>query len=375
MKATSPFLALALSCAALPAMAQSSVTLAGRVDVGPQYVDNGTTKLKNIDSGAYTASRLILRGREDLGDGLAATFYLETRFNADTGAQQSAAKFWNAGSYVGLTDSRWGTITVGRQYTPIFWSFLFADDTGPLRLHGYSALQSVQRSNFARIRASASPITKAGSLDTLSNGIYSIGITSAFEDNQIVYKTANFGGATAMISVAAPEGYAAGSGKVVSGNVEYRNGGLYASVAANRKEGRIPASGGIKQTMSEELASGMYEVVPGFKLWGNVHPWKMESAANARLKGRDWMLGASYWFPQSELWVNYASKKLDNCVSCNSQGWGIGYHYFLSRRTELYASIANVSNEANSANSLNGFAPGNFGQRVRATAIGIATTF
>lgn len=375
MKIALPVLALTLTCAAVTAHAQGSVTLAGRVDVGLQRVDNGVSTTSRVDSGTYTASRLVLRGSEDLGGGLSALFYMEHRLNADLGAQQSAAKFWNAGTYVGLSDKTWGTLTLGRQYAPIFWSFLFADDTGPLRLHGYSALQSVQRSNFARINAAASPIKSAGSLDAIAGGVYSLGITSAFEDNLVVYKTANFGGATAMFAVGAPEGYASGSGKVFSGNVEYRSGGLYASVAANRKEGRVPAGGSLKQTMNEQLISGMYEVMPGLKLWGNFHPWKLESAANTQLKGRDWMLGASYWFPQSEVWVNYAGKKLNNCTACNSQGWGIGYHYFLSKRTELYASIATVSNDANSANSLNGFAPGNFGQTVRATAMGIATTF
>ena len=71
-----------IACTA-SALAQSGVTIAGRVDVGPQYIDNGTDKLKRVDSGTYTASRLIFRGVEDLGDGLKAGFYLENRFNAD----------------------------------------------------------------------------------------------------------------------------------------------------------------------------------------------------------------------------------------------------------------------------------------------------
>ena len=119
----------------------------------------------------------------------------------------------------------------------------------------------------------------------------------------------------------------------------------------------------------------MYEALPGFKLWGNIHPWKMESVNNTELKGHDWMLGASYWFGLSELWVNYASKKLSGCTSCNSSGWGAGYHYFLSKRTELYASIAQVSNDANSANTLNSFAPDDFGMKVRAATVGIAHQF
>lgn len=374
----SPVLAAALASTALAntAMAQSSVNIAGRVDVGPQYIDDGVNKMKRIDSGTYTASRLIFRGVEDLGGGLSAGFYLENRFNADTGAQQSAAKFFNAGSQVYLASTTWGSVTLGRQYVPIFWSFLFADDTGPLKLHGYSALQSVQRSNFARISATASPIKAAGSLDTIAGGVYSLSISSAFEDNLVIYKTPVIGGATAMLAVGASEGAPAGGGRIVAGNIEYRGGPFYGSVAFNQKKGTVPAGGsGPSQTVKEELISGMWAPSPtGLKLWGNFHPWDLQDSA-AELKGRDFMLGVSYWFPQSELWVNYAAKKIDNCVACNSSGFGVGYHYFLSRRTELYASIAQVSNDANSGNTLNGFAPANLGLKVKGYAMGLATTF
>jgi len=361
--------------ATCPAWAQSSVSLAGRIDLAPQYIDNGIATTKRLDSGVYTASRLIFKATEDLGGGLGALIYLENRFNADTGLPQSASKYWNAGSYVGLTSATWGTVTMGRQYVPIFWSFLFADDTGPLRLHGYSAVQSVQRSNFARISAAASPIKAAGSLDTIANGVYSLNITSAFEDNLVVYKTPSFGGLTAMLAGGFPEDYASGSGKIWAGNLEYRNGGFYGSVAYNEKEGRVPAGGAIPQKMRETVASAMYALTPNAKLWGNYHPWKFDGPLNSELKGHDWMIGASYLFDVSMLWINYANKTIDHCDQCNSRGFGIGYHYFLSRRTELYTSFGRVLNDVNAGNSLNGFAPGLLGKPVRGIAVGMAHTF
>ncbi len=373
------FLAATLASTALAnsALAQGSINLAGRVDVGPQYIDDGVNKVKRIDSGTYTASRLVLRGVEDLGDGLSAGFYLENRFNADTGAAQSATKFWNAGSQVYLASKTWGSITLGRQYVPMFWSFLFADDTGPLRLHNYSAVQSVQRSNFARISSAASPVKAAGSLDSISGGVYSLSISSAFEDNLAIYKTPTIAGTTtAMLAVGAPEGYPAGGGRILAANIEYRGGPVYGSVAYNQKRGTVPAGGaGPFQTVTEELVSAMWAPSPlGLKLWGNFHPWKLEDPLS-QLKGHDWMAGVSYWFAHSELWASYAAKKIDNCVGCNSSGFGVGYHYFLSKRTELYASVAQVNNDANSGNTLNGFAPANLGLKVKGYAMGLATTF
>jgi len=375
MKLKTTLAALALAASGSAALAQSSVQLAGRMDMGLRHADTGDNTVTRLDSGNYTASRLVLRGNEDLGGGLSALFYMEHRFNADTGTPQSG-KFWNAGSYVGLSSTTWGTVTLGRQYTPMFWSFLFAEETGRHRLHGFSAVQSVQRSNTARIRASASPIQTGGSLDSVSQGgVYALGMTSAFEDNMVVYKTPDFNGLTAMLAYEFDEKYeAAGNGRLFSGNVEYRSGPLYASLAANQKRGR---AGNDKQKFSEQLVSGMYEVLPGIKLWGNVHPWQMKSVANTELKGRDWMLGASYWLPgeRGQFWLNYANKSIRKCEACNSSGWGIGYHHHLSKRTELYVAHARVSNSANAANTLAGFAPDGFGRSVSATTVGLATTF
>ena len=373
MKRTVKLGAFALAFAAGPVWAQG-ITIAGRVDMGVQRIDDGTTTQKRVDSGTYTASRLIVRGNEDLGGGLGALFYLEHRFNADVGAAQSAAKFWNAGSYVGLSSSSLGTVTLGRQYVPIFWPFLWADDTGNARLHGYSAVQSVQRSNFARVTAAASPIKTAGGLDSIGGGIYALNISSAFEDNLVVYKSPSFSNISASLGVGAPEGYPAGNGKVVGGNVEYRTPANYLGFGFNSKIGRVPVGGAGESKLTESVLAGMYSVTKEFKGWGNLHRWNFDSAG-ATLKGHDYMLGASYWFPVSMVWFNYANKSVDNCAACDSKGFGVGYHYLLSKRTELYAALGNVKNELNSANNLNGFSPAAPGQTIRGLAAGIYHNF
>ncbi len=365
-------IAIALGFAVGPISAQG-VTMAGRLDMGLQRIDNGTTTQKRVDSGTYTASRLIFRGNEDLGGGLGALFYLEHRFNADTGLPQSA-KFWNAGSYVGLSSTNWGTVTLGRQYVPIFWPFLWSDDTGNAKLHGYSAVQSVQRSNFARVTAAASPIKTAGGLDSIAGGIYALNISSAFEDNLVVYKSPSFSNISASLAVGAPEGYPAGNGKIYGGNVEYRTPANYVGVGYNSKEGRVPAGGVAESKITEWVLGGLYSVTKEFKGWGNYHRWNFDSAG-ATLKGNDYMLGLSYGLPLSMVWINYANKSVDNCVACDSKGFGIGYHYLLSKRTELYTALGNVKNEPNSANNLAGFSPDAPGKSIRGLVAGIYHNF
>ncbi len=92
-------LALALTVAFPAAFAQTAanntIELYGIVDVGAEFIDNGTSTnvlgqknditINRITSGISTGSRWGIRGREDLGGGYAAIFTLESRFEVDTG--------------------------------------------------------------------------------------------------------------------------------------------------------------------------------------------------------------------------------------------------------------------------------------------------
>ena len=92
-------LALALTVAFPAAFAQmaanNTIELYGIVDVGAEFIDNGTStnvlgqkndiSVNRITSGISTGSRWGIRGREDLGGGYAAIFTLESRFEVDTG--------------------------------------------------------------------------------------------------------------------------------------------------------------------------------------------------------------------------------------------------------------------------------------------------
>jgi len=91
-------LALAVTFPAAFAQGQSTngVELYGIVDIGAEFVDNGSwtnvlgqkgdVSVNKITSGISTGSRWGIRGREDLGGGYAALFTLESRFEADTGS-------------------------------------------------------------------------------------------------------------------------------------------------------------------------------------------------------------------------------------------------------------------------------------------------
>jgi len=75
---------------AVPAYAQSSVTLYGIVDTGVTYVNNGGKgAVTAMQSGVAQGSRWGLKGTEDLGGGLKTVFQLENGFNVNNGSAKA----------------------------------------------------------------------------------------------------------------------------------------------------------------------------------------------------------------------------------------------------------------------------------------------
>lgn len=107
-------IALLNAIGVLPVFAQSNVTVYGLIDLAITKQSDGVTKL---DRGYL--NWLGFRGNEDLGSGNSATFNLMTRFNADTGAQESQT-FWHGESTVGLKNNSLGEVRLGRALTPMW---------------------------------------------------------------------------------------------------------------------------------------------------------------------------------------------------------------------------------------------------------------
>ncbi|QBR03387.1 porin [Paraburkholderia pallida] len=105
------------------AMAQSSVTLYGLLDTGMAYVNNqgGKSNLEMVQ-GVKNGNRWGLTGNEDLGGGYSTIFTLESGFNSLSGAAGASGYMFNRQAFVGLKNSHYGTITLGRQYTPWFYT-------------------------------------------------------------------------------------------------------------------------------------------------------------------------------------------------------------------------------------------------------------
>jgi predicted porin len=109
----------AAMCEVAAVQAQSSVTLYGVVDNALSYVNNqnGSSNVY-LRQGNLYASKFGVRGNEALGGGSRVVFDLQAGFDANTGAASSAGLLFNRQAYVGLANDTYGTLTLGRQYTP-----------------------------------------------------------------------------------------------------------------------------------------------------------------------------------------------------------------------------------------------------------------
>jgi predicted porin len=128
------------------AYAQSSVTLYGIIDEGLAFNSNaGGGRQYSMSSGVIQGNRWGLRGREELGAGLAAVFQLENGFDPSTGKLGQGGLGFGRTALVGLS-SPYGLVTVGRQYDSV------VDYLGPLEVGdqwgGYYAAHPADIDNF-----------------------------------------------------------------------------------------------------------------------------------------------------------------------------------------------------------------------------------
>lgn len=122
--------AAALLLASTSALAQSNITLSGRIDLNVgKDIGAGQTRM-----GTGSMSHLTFAGTEDLGGGMLASFKLATRINADSGTTNApgavlnspAGTYWTQESSVALRGD-WGSLTLGRQMTAALLPQLLVD--------------------------------------------------------------------------------------------------------------------------------------------------------------------------------------------------------------------------------------------------------
>jgi predicted porin len=333
--------AAASALLALPARAQDSVNVYGSLDVGAYSKQlSGETRTKTLTSGIMNASRWGVRGSEDLGDGLRARFDMSSYIRLDSGdAGRSATDgFWARFAWVGL-DSRYGLVRAGRISTPNFVNTIrfnpFADSSlGPVFMHTYlpSAAQPMMTSH---------------------------GTTDSAWSNSIAYSTPSFGGFEAAVQTAASEGPTAG--RRVGASASYLSSTWSAGLSVEDLTGMSIsfAKPPLVQPISTDRAVQLgvaydFQVV---KLFGQYQRTKLENTG-LEVKLATSQIGVSVPIGLGRLLASVAhtTKEQTAVADQKRDTVSVGYDYFLSKRTDLYALI--VSDKVNTLDRGTGFVLG-----------------
>ena len=379
-------LALAVAAAVSPAaFAQTNVTLYGIADVGVSGDRTGlggqSTAIR-VNSGYMSTSRFGITGTEDLGAGLKGIFTLELGFNGDTGgftsyrgnpgaptaspqttagttttnaALANTNQFgsnisagFNRRSFVGL-QSAFGTIALGRDYTPFFWAQLATDNLG-YGLYGNllnsTALSGTGSELFSRV------------------------------SNAIFYTSPKFAGLTIRGSVSAGSESFAGSNNVpgVTPRLANQFWGLGAeyglgplSVAAAYQQVRLATvaagafTGGTNirrdWTVGAKYNFGLFSLGGGY---AQIDPRDFALVTAGGIgpvnDNRQYWLGGTVGLGRGSLIVQwnrvdqkYAAVAGLTPADGKADTWAVSYTYPFSRRTTAYATLGYVRNNNSSA--------------------------
>lgn len=338
------------------AMAADNVQLYGIVDLGVQHLSFDNTTVNRLGSGIQSASRIGLKGTEDLGGGLSAMFQVETGFcangnnasaygGAGQGAQSQAGNsyctagttFMGRTSMVGLTGG-FGTVALGRMYSPYFNAAATYDpfgagltgsitnlDPGPLDYVRVSQTMAYMTPTFAGFQGTAA-YAFGGQPGNNSNGrAYNLALT--YDNGPIS------AGVTYL-----QHNFTAGSAVATSA--------LMLDATGNSI---VPTDGYFKNKLWNIYGGYDFGVA---KIGAYYAQEKYGDGAAMTLGGQNpnlkiWSLGATVPVGPGAILVSYGQRKDSNLSNSTVKQAAIGYTYALSKRTNLYTSYAHISNQSN----------------------------
>jgi predicted porin len=299
------------------AVAQSSVTLFGTLDVNARWVKNdGGGNRKTMGTDGINSSAFGVRGIEDLGGGLRAGFHLESAVNPDTGTS-NATRFWHRRATVSLLGG-FGEVRLGRHLTPSFLSYASFDPFG------------------------TNGVGNAGNVHFFGGQITAVRSDNAFQ----YFLPSNIGGVYGNVMVAPGEGAA---GKLYGGRVGFAGGPFNVSVGYSQQD--VVPGGADKWKAASVGGSWNF----GFAtLMGFFNSEKIDLVPEQ--KEKRWLVGATFPLGQGEIRTSFTRSDLSGTgiASNDADQVAVGYVYNLSKRTALYATGSRINNKGTRATAIPG---------------------
>ena len=354
-------IALAVLAASGAAMAQSSVTLFGIVDAAVTRINSGGAgHVTGLTSGGNSTSRLGFRGTEDLGGGLAASFWLEGQLGVDDG---TASGFNFARRSTVSLSGTFGEVRLGRDYTPGFWNVTTFDPFGTRGVGQALDLNSGLATGANARAISSNPVRNSNSvgyfLPATLGGFYGQAQYAFGEQNSRLRNDK--------------------AGNAIGGRVGFANGPLNVAVAYNVTKQLYggnnvaipfaPGNGNIPPVQAVPAGKGsdlkQANIGASYNL-GFVKPMvyfgasKVDNNQTGGADGRlnEILFGATAPLGAGELRASISRYDLKGGSSNDANKVAVGYGYNLSKRTQVYATVARLNNQGNAQYSLGGNATG-----------------
>ena len=301
-------IALAVLATTGAAMAQSSVTLYGRLDASVGSLDTGAASDTRMFSGNLTTSRWGVMGTEDLGGGLKANFRLETAIDVTSGASTNFTR----ASWVGLSGG-FGGLTMGLRDS----AFKDAFDLGNTH--------NLFDSEFTTGKAS----TEGAAAVNVGNFI-------SRPASQLRYDSPKFGGFSGAYSYAFDQ-TAGTESDIQAFHLRYAGGPLDVALGFQQQNSAAPAN-----DRDYTVLSGLYNVGP-FRLSAQYQ--NAETASN--LKDNDFAIGVSIPFGAFDLsaGISTSETKANGTKVREGSAFALGGTYALSKRSRVDAPFLDGDTE------------------------------
>ena len=331
----------AMLASATSALAQSSVTIYGRADAGIYHQSRSNPGANQWTLSSDT-SYFGLRGSEDLGGGLSATFKLESQVDLSSGSSSSA--FFNREAYVGLSDRRLGTLQLGSMWGPSVWISGKSDAFGRAQL---------------------------GAVQTLLQGAHNRGNTFKF-DNAVQYISPKIGNVFGRAYIQAAEGATTGRNYALA--LDYTAGPAFLGLAFDSAQIAGSAVGlAAPAVRAKTLGIG------GAYNFGvaRIHGYYQRN----QIPGLDAAssINASAALPVGAGEFRLAVGRWSRPGDADARRLALGYAHFLSKRTQVYGNFAVLKNGSRSTTMLfpisQDSAPAVAGQDVKAFGVGMRHMF
>ncbi|WP_211450795.1 porin [Collimonas antrihumi] len=330
------FMAFGAAAAADAAHAQSSVTIYGVVDAGIVAVNKqktpsgGTGSVFALSSGGVSPSIFGFKGSEDLGGGLKANFDLEGHFFSNSGAGNQWGGLFGRQANVGLSSS-FGTVTLGKQYSPAVLAFAATDPRGLKEtfsgLISWALTQNPLNAGTAKAPANSNAVIDVfvANAISLSTKIADVNLSGSYSLGEV----AGNNSANSVISL----------GATYTGPIT-----LSAAYQSDRGQpaGMLGGSGvqTRKYSVGAAYSIGDATLTANYLNNRNSDPASGASLAQYHVYGA----GLNYrTSPSNTATLAYYYSSNKSGVSDTSRTWILSDDYALSKRTTLYALVSGVN--------------------------------